>query len=215
MRPALIVVAALAAATGCPRTPSTEAEQLLVEGTLERDGISGDAMTDVAVDYDSAQGRGEWWPCDLRLTAAACVGDHHMNVYVSLPQATSLDDVGTAGCVDAEGTPFGVYELLHAEQSQTIGTDVAVFVLVASDVTGDPGALLDDDDETTAASRLTSGTLAVERLAGDGSMSITIDGRTSGDRPVRVAFGGPVSEPAVVPPLEEPATCVDAADQTK
>ena len=209
MRTAVVAAAALLAA--CPRVPSTDDEELGVEGSLERDGIGGVRMDEVPIDYRSTGARGEWWPCDLRLTAGGCIDDKHVNVYVALPSATTTDDVGGAACVDAEGVPFGVFELVEEQRDFDVGSELQVFVLVASDTDGNPGALLDDDAETKAASRLASGRLSVERLADDGAMTIVVDGTTSGDHPVRIVFGGPVSQPGVVPPLEGPSTCVDSA----
>jgi hypothetical protein len=208
---ALLGAVAMTAALAC--TPVSEIpEELALDGQLDRDSISDTSQDAVDVDYRSEGARGEWWPCDLRLTAQGCVGDHHVNVYVTLPSAQALGDVGAAACVSGD-TAEGVYELFQAAGGGThaIGADVGVFVLVASDVDETTGAVLNDDAETTAAARLTSGEVVIGRWAGLDHIGLTVDGQTAQGRTISVAFDGPLSQPGVVPTLEGPSTCVDSA----
>ena len=72
-----------------------------------------------------------------------------------------------------------------------------------------PGADFEDDDETTAASRVVSGSLEVITFGGlEGTLRYFIDGETADGNPVRVDFNGPMTNPGVIPSLEEPSTCI-------
>ena len=204
----LALCAAAALLSACDPAPA-----LVVDGAIERDAVTGRDATPVPLAYGSHDARGEWWPCELRVTAAGCVGTHHVNVYVALPGARSLDDLARTGCV-AGGVASGVFELLDSSTQRTfrIGADVEVFALVASDAGGKPGARLDDDKETAAATRLASGTLAVQRFTGlGGAIAYTIEGQTPGGHALHVDFDGPTTNPRVVATLDPPSSCVDRA----
>lgn len=204
-----LVVLAAAGAPGCAEQPQDDT--LTVTGTLEREGVSGADLTAVPVRYASVGARGEWWSCELRLTAGGCVGDHHMNVWVTLPEAKTFAELGGAGCVDAEGNPFGAYEQLVTlgEDPLTIGEDVGVLVLVASDNDGDAAADLGDSEETSAASILVDGTLRVRQLSGfDAPVALTVEGNTVAGGEVRIDVAAPTAPQPVAPPLDVPRTCV-------
>lgn len=204
------LVSALALAAGCPQLKETP-EELHLVGTLDRDSIEGSSSVPVEVAYHSSGARAEWWPCDLRLTAQACVGEHHVNVYVTLPSVTGIGGVGGAACVSGDEAN-GVYELLAEARGgeHTLGVDLNAFVLVASDMDDAPGAVLNDDEETTAATRIVGGKLAITHWAGLMGLSLTIEGTTQGGREISIDFSGPASSPGEVPMLEGPSTCVDA-----
>lgn len=201
----------LFALAGCP-TPAEEIpEQLSLSGSLDRDSVNSSNSIAVPIQFVSEGARGDWWPCDLRLTAQGCVDDFHVNVYVALPSVTSLDGVGGGACVSGD-TAAGVYEALEArgKGDYDIGQDVSVFVLVASDKDDAPGARIESDDETLAATRLESGTFRVDRWAGLTAIGVTIDGVTAEGRQVTIQFQGPTLSGDVAL-LEAPGTCVEDA----
>lgn len=189
-------------------------ERLWVTGELDREGIYQQDDGSVEVEYLSETSRGEWWPCDLRVTAAACVDDHHVNAYIGLPQITDLEGLGRADCVQ-DGVPYGVYELFDSNDGgqYSVGSELALFVVIASDSVSDvPGAELTDDRETTAASRFTSGTLTVTEFGRvEDNLAFVYEGETSQGRTAKIEFHGPMNTPGVVPTLEGPNTCVDNA----
>jgi hypothetical protein len=195
---------------GCPDIPDDDT--FTVAGSLERDGVGGGVTTAVPVDFGSKNARGEWWSCDLRLTANACVGDHHVNVYVALPGVDAFDELGRAACVGPDG-PFGAYELLLQKTNDgepiTIPGDVAVLALVASDLDGDGAADLADDVETTAAARLVDGSVTVLGIGNfDDPLALRIEGTTAIGNSVTVEFSGPTSPVPTPPPLDVARTCV-------
>jgi hypothetical protein len=206
----LLLVALLLAAC----SPVGENERLWVTGELEREGIYDHDPTVVAIDYLSETSRGEWWPCDLRATASGCVGDHHVNVYVALPNVVELEGLGRADCV-IDDIPYGVYELFDENDGgkYSLGSEISVFVVIASDVVDEvPGANLEDDNEATASSRFASGELTVTKFSGlEDNIAFKIDGTTNHGNEVLVEFHGPMGSPGAVPTLEGPNTCVDDA----
>ena len=198
---------------GCPHLPA--AEVLSVQGQLERDGVDGGDTTTVPFAFTGAAARGEWWPCDARLTAATCDGDRHVNVYLGLPNVTSFDALGQRGCVDADGNAAGVYETLlgrtNAGDPITLPSVLNVLVLVASDVNGDGSADLVDDEETAAASRFGRGAITVTSLGRfDGPMGLVVEGATAEGQPLTVEFQGPMSSVNTIPTLDAPRSCVAA-----
>lgn len=209
-KPAL-ALAALLGASGCPQLTEVP-EELHMTGALDRDSVGDSSEEAVDIDYHSTGARAEWWPCDMRLTAQGCAGEHHVNVYVTLPQVTTFIGVGQAACVTGDEAN-GVYEALQAAGGgeHTLGTDLNAFVLVAADMDDAPGAVLNSDEETTAATMLTGGKLTVTRWAGLEGIGLTLNGQTAGGREVLIDFSGPASSPGVVPTLEGPLTCVEAA----
>jgi hypothetical protein len=203
--------ACAALAAGCPQTP--EQETLLLRGALEREGVEETSFERVEVRYASKSARGEWWSCDLRLTAGGCIGDHHVNAWISLPEVSGFGDLGQVACVDAEGTPFGAYELLSSYtrlgEPIVIGADVSVLLLVASDVDGDGAADLGDAAETTAASRLVEGSVAVLSIGSfDQPLTLTIDGTTADGNAVHLEMNGPTTPVPNPPTLDVARTCV-------
>lgn len=189
-----------------------DVDALSVVGDLERDGVLSTDASTVAIDYASEGARAEWWPCDLRLTALGCVGEHHVNVYITRPNVTSLEDIGRDACVSG-GVASGVYEVIDAggEVEYTLGSDFLAFVLVASNTDDVAGADLASDDETTAASRLTSGTLRVTEFTNfDAPLALFINGETSTGNTVRIDFNGPTDSTSVST-LEAPTSCVESA----
>lgn len=202
----------LLAGVACPSLSEVE-EALQLAGELDRDSAGGTSDEAVAVAYASSGARAEWWPCDLRLTAQGCVGEHHVNVYLSLPTVTSISGVGQAACVSGDEAA-GVYELLAAEgagANYTLGADLTAFVVVASDVDEVPGAVFNDDEETTAASAVVQGTVRVLRWAGLSGLGLELEGVTAGGHDVTLSFSGPASSPQSIPTLESPQTCVAGA----
>lgn len=203
----------VALAAGCPDLPAEDT--LTLQGELERDTVSGSSATAVSLDYGSKNARGEWWSCDLRLTANACVGDHHVNLYLALPNVTTFDGLGAAACVGDDGVPWGAFEVLSEKASEgepiTIPGVVSVLALVASDVDGDGAADLADDVETTAASRLMDGTVTVLQLGSfDDPLSLRVEGSTANGNAVTAEFSGPTSPVPTPPPLDVARTCVAA-----
>lgn len=197
----------------CGGAANGATDQLVVEGTLDRNGVTSESSDAVPVNYASELSRGDWWPCDLRVTAQECVGDAHVNVYLALPSVTDIRDVGGAGC-NRDGVYFGLYEWM-AEQGgrgeYQIGQEVNAFVLLASDHDDVLGADFENDTETTAVSRLVSGTLRVDRWAEYNAIGFQLDGVTSQGREVSITFLGPTYSGSVVP-LSPPDTCLDQPD---
>jgi hypothetical protein len=194
----------------CEQPP--EDNVLRVEGTLERAAtLDDDEAVDVA--YASKNARGEWWACDLRLTATACVDDFHVNVYVTLPTVQDFDDLGGAACADDQGNAFGAFELL-TERAQdgediSIPADVGVLLLVATDRDDDGAAALEVDEETKAASVLASGSIEVHKLGSfDDPVSLTIDGETTAGNTVHIEVDAPSTPVTEVPGLDVARTCV-------
>ena len=201
---------ALAACGGGVNVPQDE---LRIEGELDRNGVTQTQSPAVEVAYASELSRGDWWPCDLRVTAQECVGDAHVNVYLTLPSVSEIADVGGAACVNG-GEARGLYEWM-AEQGgrgeYEIGQDLNAFVLVASDHDDTLGADFNNDTETKAVSRLVSGTLRVDRWADYNAIGFHLEGETSQSRRVTIDFLGPTYSGSVVP-LSPPDTCLDTTD---
>ncbi|MCC7074946.1 MAG: hypothetical protein IT383_26785 [Deltaproteobacteria bacterium] len=200
-------------AAACPQVPAEDT--LTLSGDLERDGVGGSSSTAVSVDFGSKNARGEWWSCDLRLTANACVGQHHVNLYVALPSVVDFDGLGHAACVGSDGQPWGAFELLTQKTNDgepiTVPGDATVLVLVASDVDGDGAADLADDAETTASTRVMDGEVTVLHIGSfDDPLSIRVEGTTANGNAVSAEFSGPTSPAPNPPPLDVARTCVDA-----
>jgi hypothetical protein len=164
------------------------------------------------VDFRDSRSRGEWWPCDGRLTAQACVGDAHVNVFLSLPTFQSIDELGGSRCV-FDGVASGAFEILQARfdnnQDALVPDDVSAFILVGSDANGDGFVAAGDVAETTGVTRVARGVLTLFSLTGfDAPLSIRLEGTTDAGDDVDVSFLGPMTVPAAVLPLEGPATCV-------
>jgi hypothetical protein len=184
MRRAALLALAAAALTGCPREV-VEEDRLVLSGTLDRESIFDSVEGSVDVDYASGGARGEWWPCDLRLTALGCVGEHHVNVFLTLPEVTDFGLVGSGHCV-TDGVPEGVLERLAAlggRGSYALGSDVNGYIVVASDTDDVVGAEFDEDAETTAATRLGTGTVEVLGFAGEAGITRTWSPCSSRRRP--------------------------------
>lgn len=205
------VAATVSLVAACPDLP--EPDTLVVTGALEREGVAETDLEKVAVDYASRSARGEWWSCDLRLTAGGCVGDHHVNVWVTLPNVTNFDGLGGVSCADDEGNAFGAFELLSTSTKHgdpiRIGPDVNVLVLVASDLDANGSADLANDAETGAASKLVEGSVKVDGMGSfDDPMSVTIQGTTVDGNPMTVEMNGPTSPVPNPPALDAARTCV-------
>lgn len=165
----------------------------------------------VDVDYKDAAARGEWWPCDGRLTARACVGDAHVNVYLSLPVVDRVEELGFNLCVQ-DGVASGAFEILKNRfdnlADARVPDDVSAFVVVGSDADGD-GFVEDIPGETLGAARVVDGTIEIFSLNGfDAPLSMRLRGTVEGGDDVEVTFLGPMSVPAVVPPPDGPGSCV-------
>jgi hypothetical protein len=178
---------------------------LSVRGTLPGPG------GDVAVDFSDGRSRGEWWPCDGRLTAQACVDDAHVNVFLSLPVVDRVEELGSTICVQ-DGSASGAFEILKNRYDNLadarIPDDVSAFVVVGSDTDGD-GFVEDIEGETAGAARVLEGTIEIFSLNGfDQPLSMRLTGTVEGGEAVEVTFLGAMSVPAVVPPPEGPGTCV-------
>jgi hypothetical protein len=209
MRSALLV--AMLFSLGCEELPKEDT--FVVNGSLEREGVLGNNTGEVKIDFASTAARGEWWSCELRLTAEGCVGDRHVNVWLGMPGTESFDQLGDTQCVGDDGQPFGVFELLTLNVDNgdptKIPADVSALVLVASDIDSDGSADLLDDAETTAASRIVSGDVKVFGIGSfDDPLSIAIDGTTDTGRAVHIEFNGSTSPAPTPPPLDVARTCV-------
>jgi hypothetical protein len=201
----LVRLAGLVAANvACNQAPATDV--FSVAGRLPGPGGA------VEVDFSDARSRGEWWPCEGRLTAQACVGDAHVNVFLGLPVFESVDDLGADRCV-FNGVASGAFEILKNRfdnnQDATVPRDVSAFILVGSDDNGDGFVATKNTAETTGIARVVGGTLTLFSLTGfDAPLSMRLEGKTEAGDDVDVTFLGPMTVPTVVPPLEGPATCV-------
>lgn len=209
MRKSAIAIVLVAAA--CGRDVVVE-NQFAVEGALDRESIFGEDASEVLIAYRSETARGEWWPCDLRLTAGGCVDDHHVNVFITRADA-EFTDVGSGACFDANGDAQGVLQALFetGQGTYAIGADFNAFVVIASDTDDTPGADFESADETTAAAAISSGSLEVIGFAGESGITLALDGQTREGREVRIEFAGPTSVPAQVTPLDGPESCVAGA----
>lgn len=206
MRSECLVLAPLIAVVACACGNGAPADDVLaVSATLPGPG------GDVVVDFSDARSRGEWWPCDGRLTAQACVDDAHVNVFVSLPVVDRVEELGSTICVQ-DGAASGAFEILKNRfdnlADARIPDDVSAFVVVGSDADGD-GFTEDVEGETAGAARVLEGTIEIFSLNGfDQPLSLRLTGTVEGGAAVEVTFLGPMSVPAVVPPPEGPGTCV-------
>ena len=196
---------AIGGSVACDPGPPT-ADVLHIQGTLE----GPDGPTDVQ--FSDSRSKGEWWPCDARLTAQACVdGEFHVGVFIARPELDAVADLGGNACV-VDGAPQGAYEILRSKfddfGTAVIGEDVSAFVVVASDIDADGSADLDDGAETRAVAVVDDGTVEMSALAGfEDPFAMRLEGK-AGDRDVVVEFRGPMSNPGVVAPLEPATSCV-------
>jgi hypothetical protein len=202
---AIVVSTVMVVLGGCSNAPSSEV--LAVKGALQ----GPDGALDV--DYSDARSRGEWWPCDGRLTAQACVDGAHVNVFFSLPVVNRVEELGSTICVE-DGVAQGAFEILErrfkAGQDASVGDDVSVFVVVGSDENDDAFQNPDDPAENAGSAFLSSGTIELFSLNGfDQPLSMHLSGENEEGDVVDVTFLGPMTVPAVVPPPESSATCVE------
>lgn len=165
---------------------------------------------EVVVDYEDAESRGEWWPCDARLTAEACVGDAHVAIFLSIPVVNRLAELGSTICVQ-DGVPSGAYEILADRFSNLadarIPEDLSAFVVVGSDVDGD-GVVEDLVPEMRGASQVVEGRVEIFALTGfDSPLSVRLTGATENGATVAATFLGPMNVPEEVPAPEGPTTC--------
>lgn len=209
-RHTLATLSVLAWSVACPDVPREN--HLVIEGALDREGVEETDLGVVDVNFDSDNARGEWWSCELRLTAESCVGDHHVNVWVAMPGTTGFGTLGQPTCV-TDGVAFGAFEQLTAELDAgdpvIIPDDAEVLILVASDIDEDGNADLENDGETTAASRLVSGEIDVVSLGSfDDPVSLRIAGKTVGGNDVVIEAQGPTAPQPTPGPLDVARTCV-------
>jgi hypothetical protein len=165
---------------------------------------------EVVIDYEDDESRGEWWPCDARLTARACVGDAHVAVFFSLPVVDRLAELGSTICVDGD-VASGAYEIFKDRYDNLadarIPEDVSAFVVVGSDADGD-GVIETLAPETHGAARVVEGRVEIFALTGfDAPLSLRLTGTTENGEPVAVTFLGPMTVPAAIPGPEGPASC--------
>lgn len=190
---------------GCDPAPPTS-DVLHIQGTLK--GPGGDAN----IDFSDTRSKGEWWPCDARLTAQACVDDEfHVGVFIGRPERQDVSELGGNDCV-VEGEPQGAFEILRSKFDDAgtakIGEDVSAFVLIGSDKNGDQSADVDDEEETRAVAVVSEGTIEMAALNGfEDPFSMRLSGKADGNDVV-VDFLGPMSNPALVPGLEPATSCV-------
>lgn len=207
MRYPVAAVAVIVVGGAC--APALPAEDVLhLQGTVE--GPGGPAN----LDFSDTRSKGEWWPCDARFTAQACVADgeknFHVNVFVARPEITEVKDLGGDACV-VDGEPQGAFEVLRAGAGRpfVVGEDVSAFVLVASDEDGNGAASLDDDAETLAVAAVESGSIETSRLQNfDDVFAFRLTGKADGNDVV-VEFHGATANPLVVPGLEPAGSCVE------
>jgi hypothetical protein len=198
-------VVSLAALASCAPSPPAE-DVLRVEARV----VGADGVVDV--DFADTNSRGEWWPCDARLSATGCVDDRfHVSVFLGLPSYRSFDEVGGSACVQ-DGQASGVFEIIqrHAAlgDNAVVGEDLSAFVLVASDADGNGVASLEDPRETLGLTRLQSGVVEVGFFDSfDTPFSIRLAGE-SPEGPVVIEFRATMTSPPVVPALEPSSTCV-------
>ena len=104
----LALAACAASAVACTSDDDAlpKEDVLRVEGTLP--GPNGPQ----GLSFRDARSRGEWWPCDARFTAQACVDDgdrsYHVNVFIGRPERASPAE--------------GFADLHQAEQARIIST---------------------------------------------------------------------------------------------
>jgi hypothetical protein len=90
-----------------------------------------------------------------------------------------------------------------------VGGDLEVFVVVGSNLEGDPLIELDNPTETTAATWLGGGTLTVNRYAGSDALGFDLVGSSRGGPEVQISFNGP-AQVADVPGPPGPEGCTAA-----
>jgi hypothetical protein len=191
--------------TACPQS----AEGLLrVSGLL--DGVGDNAS--FAAEHVDAQASGVWWPCDAMLTSVGCTSDRYARIFLALPTVTDIINVGGRDCVDQAGTPDdltddvadGVYEELLRRfaggDALTIPTDINVFVLIAADTDEEAGADIRDPAETSALTRLESGSMEIRKVTPDfnDDVSFIIQNGRSSQGAVDIEFRGTMSNPDLV-----------------
>jgi hypothetical protein len=182
---------------------------LTISGSLDRDTIEDSAAGSVGLDYDSEGARAEWWPCDLRITASQCVGQHHVNLYLA-PAGTLFSELGTLHCGEGDQAR-GTYEIITEKRmgDYAVGGDLEVFAVVGSNLGGDPLIELSNDDETTAATWFGGGTLTVTRYAGADALGFSMSGKTRAGNDAEITFNGP-AQVADVPGPQGPEGCPGA-----
>lgn len=196
---------AVASSSSCGNGAPSQ-DVFAVTGTLP-----GPDGADVVIEYSDPAARGEWWPCDGRLTAPTCVGDAHVNVFLSIPIVDRVEELGFNLCVQ-DGVASGAFEILQDRYKNLadarVPDDVQVLVVVGSDTDGD-GFVENIAGETTAAARVVEGTIEIFSLNGfDEPLSMRLTGTVEGGEPIEVTFLGAMTVPAVVPPPDGPSTCV-------
>ena len=204
-----VVVVAFCCVVCCvacdPQPPGSDV--LRVQGTLP--GPDGA----VDVDFADLRSRGEWWPCDARMTAQLCVDDEfHVGVFLGLPAHDDVSNLGGGSCA-VDGVAQGAFEILRSKfdagDAALVGDDVSAFVLIGSDVDGDGSADLEDPGETRAVTRVVQGRVEIGTLFGfEEPFSFRLTGQTEAGDDVVVEFRGEMSNPPLVPGLEAPTTCV-------
>ncbi len=200
-----VFIACAAGSLSCDPAPPTS-DVLSIKGTLK--GPVGERD----IDFSDTRSKGEWWPCDARLTAQTCVDDaFHVGVFIARPELTSIADLGGNGCV-VDGEPQGAYEILRSKfddfGTAVVGDDVSVFVLIASDADGDQSADVDDAEETVAVAVVEEGKVEMSALAGfDDPFAMRLTGKVDGNDVV-IDFLGPMSNVSLIPGLEARTTCV-------
>lgn len=194
-----------AGTVSCDGGPPTT-DILSIKGTL-RGPIGEDN-----IDFSDTRSKGEWWPCDARLTAQTCVDDEfHVGVFIGRPELDGVADLGGNGCV-VDGEPQGAYEILRSKfddfGTAEIGVDVSAFVVIASDKDGDQSADVDSADESKAIAVIDDGKIEMSALAGfEDPFAMRLTGTADGNDVV-VDFLGPMSNPGFIPGLEASTTCV-------
>lgn len=202
---AVSAVIVVAAASCQPQPPA--ADLLRVQGALQ--GPAGA----VDVDFADVRTRGEWWPCDVRLTTQACVeGDFHVGVFLGLPAHDDLSDLGRNTCT-VDGVAQGAFEILQSKFDRgdpaLIPDDISAFALIGSDGDGDGSADLANPDETHASTHIVEGAVEIGTLFGfEEPFSFRLTGQNDQGQDVVVEYRGAMSNPALVPGLEAPSTCV-------
>jgi hypothetical protein len=190
-----------------------ESPGLVIEGVLA--SPSGDAFT---LRLDDKQARGEWWPCEGRLTTSACVGDRHVEIILARPNVEDFFAAGAKNCV-ANGVAEGAFEsaqfAFSFRDAQRVPEDMRVFVVLASDKNDNAKAdLLDEagtptENEVGALDAL-AGTLTVDRLDGfEGSFAAHFEGKSSNGA-LAFSFFGEMRTAETVLPVQQASTCTQA-----
>jgi hypothetical protein len=155
---------------------------LEVEGALERNLYDADTSS-VGVSHSFLNADGVRTQCEMWLTSPTCSAERHFVDVLVVPGGRDLGNVG-APC--AEGQE--VWPLLR--DNADVGLDdVSVFVLIGADRSGNGLIDLEDDGDTTAASRV-SDDAQFDHTVDGVQLTLDVQGATTSGGEVRIHFSG-------------------------